>query len=402
MAVGFTKTKKPAKPPAAPHAQAGAYGSLPLTLPQFSDLIGMIYEGPLEAVPWQSALDLIRRHLRAIYVTLMLRPPSSNRAGLMVNSSGDRPLLREADYSNHYYALDPFVGLPADRVVTVEEIVGESKWRESEFYKQFLKPIDVLHVLGADIRSDDGVECRFRVCRSHAEVPFTEADRALCTVLLPHLKRAVRLHSHLDLIESERNLYAGTVDRMLVGTAILDKAGAVIKTNSVADELLRENDGLRLLKGSLQADYGQENRELQRLIVQAAGGRTGDAPAVIEAMSITRPSGRGKLGVLIRSLPAGEWSEGKRSPSVAVFIRDPGRKSQASQEMVRRLFDLTPAEASLALLLANGLTLDDAAEELEIRKNTARAHLRSIFSKIGVTRQTTLVRVLLSSVIWLG
>ena len=70
--------------------------------------------------------------------------------------------------------------------------------------------------------------------------------------------------------------------------------------------------------------------------------------------------------------------------------------------MVRRLFDLTPAEASLALALANGLTLDEAADGLNIRKNTARAHLRSIFSKIGVTRQTTLVRVLLSSVIWLG
>jgi DNA-binding CsgD family transcriptional regulator len=69
---------------------------------------------------------------------------------------------------------------------------------------------------------------------------------------------------------------------------------------------------------------------------------------------------------------------------------------------VRRLFDLTPAEASLALALADGLTLDQAAERLKIRKNTARAHLRAIFAKIGVTRQTTLVRLLLSSVIWLG
>ncbi len=211
----------------------------------------------------------------------------------------------------------------------------------------------------------------------------------------------MQLHSHLDLIESERKLYAGTVDRMLVGTVILDQNGAVTRTNNVADELLRESDGVRLVKGTLAADYGPENRELQRLIGQALTGRTG-APAVIKGMSIARPSGRGKLGVLIRTLPPGDWSEAKRRPSVAVFIRDPERKSEASHEMVRRLFDLTPAEASLALLLANGLSLDDAALELKIRKNTARAHLRSIFSKIGVTRQTTLVRVLLSSVIWLG
>ena len=83
---------------------------------------------------------------------------------------------------------------------------------------------------------------------------------------------------------------------------------------------------------------------------------------------------------------------------MAVFIRDPERKSQASSELLRQLFGFTPAEATLALLLANGLTLDEAADELHIRKNTIRAHLRSIFTKTGVTRQTTLVRLLLSSV----
>ena len=54
--------------------------------------------------------------------------------------------------------------------------------------------------------------------------------------------------------------------------------------------------------------------------------------------------------------------------------------------------------AMLALLLAKGLTLDEAAAELKIRKNTTRAHLRSIFAKTGVRRQTTLIHLLLSSV----
>ncbi|HEY6418358.1 MAG TPA: helix-turn-helix transcriptional regulator [Candidatus Binataceae bacterium] len=370
-----------------------------LSLDQFSELVGMLYQGPMEPVPWKSALDLIRRYLQANYVTLILRPPRADRAGLMVNAVGDRPAEREADYSNYYYALDPFVGLPADQVVTEQEIVGDAKWRGSEFYKQFLKPVDVLHVLGADIYTDDDVECRFRVCRSHTEAPFSAADKSLCTMLIPHLKRAVRLHSQLDLIESKRKLYAGTVDRMLVGAIILDETGAIMETNSVAAEILGANDGIRLVKGALVAGCAPEDSQLHGLIEQALGGRTAGAPAVVEAMSITRPHGRGKLGVLIRTIPPGEWSESKRRPAVAVFIRDPERKSQASHAMVRRLFDLTPAETSLALALANGLTLDEAAADLKITKNTARAHLRSIFPKIGVTRQTTLVRMLLSSVV---
>jgi len=390
------KAPHPKRPDSRPH------DSVSLSLADFSELLAAIYEGPLEAVPWKNALDLLRRHLRASYVTLMLRPPSADREALMVNSAGDLPITREAEYNKHYYALDPFVDLPPDKVVTVNELIGDANWRESEFYKNFLKPLDILHALGADIRTDDGLECRLRVARPHREPPFSSDDKALCAAVLPHLKRAVRLHSQLELMDSERRLYAGTVDRMLVGTVTLDETGAVLSSNPVADEMLHEGDGLRIVNGALRADAAAENRELQRLVKQALSGETGGTPAVVDAISITRKSSRGKLGVLVRSLPRTGWSKGKRRPSVALFIRDAERKSEASREMVRRLFDLTPAEASLALALANGLTLDEAADQLNIRKNTARAHLRAIFSKIGVTRQTTLVRVLLSSVIWLG
>ncbi len=57
------------------------YDSVSLSLAEFSELVAAIYEGPLEAVPWKSALDLLRRHLRASYVTLMLRPPSADARG---------------------------------------------------------------------------------------------------------------------------------------------------------------------------------------------------------------------------------------------------------------------------------------------------------------------------------
>ncbi|MCM2321131.1 MAG: LuxR C-terminal-related transcriptional regulator, partial [Pseudomonas sp.] len=49
-----------------------------------------------------------------------------------------------------------------------------------------------------------------------------------------------------------------------------------------------------------------------------------------------------------------------------------------------------------------GLSLEEAAEVLNIRRNTARAHLRAIFSKTGVRRQTELVRIMLNSVMAVG
>ena len=369
---------------------------------QFSALLARVYQGPLETVPWSGALELVRQHLDASYTTLILRSPSSDRRGLMVHAS-DGGALNEASYNDYYYSLDPFVGLPADRVVTVDEVFGETGWLSSELYKQFLKPSDVRYIMGADLRTESGVECRFRVCRRHGTAHFNARDKAFCALLLPHLRRAVELHSRLDVVESERTLYASAIDRMLVGTVTLDESGAIMSTNSVADEILAESDGLRIAHGNIEAMDSQENRTLQRLIRHAMMGHFGTAGPLVEAMPVTRSGDRPKLGVLVRTVPLSDWSEdNRRRPATVLFLRDPDRKSQRSQEIVRKLFDLTPAETSLALLLTNGLTLEEAAEELGISKNTARAHLRSIFSKTGVTRQATLVRILLGSVVPLG
>ena len=369
---------------------------------QFSALMARVYQGPLEAVPWSGALELVRQHLDANYATLILRSPSSDRRGLMVSASGGgKP--DEASYNDYYYSLDPFVGLPADRVVTVDEVFGETGWLSSELYKQFLQPADVRYIMGADLRTESGVECRFRVCRKHGAAHFNARDKAFCALLLPHLRRAVELHSRLDVVESERTLYASAIDRMLVGMVTLDESGAIMTTNSLADEILAESDGLRIAHGNIEAMDGQENRTLQRLIRHAMMGHFGTAGPLVEAMPVTRSGDRPKLGVLVRTVPLSDWSEdNRRRPATVLFLRDPDRKSQRSQEIVRKLFDLTPAETSLALLLTNGLTLEEAAEELGISKNTARAHLRSIFSKTGVTRQATLVRILLGSVVPLG
>ncbi|WP_455288662.1 helix-turn-helix transcriptional regulator [Cupriavidus necator] len=385
-------------------AAAPLFAQATVSLSEFSALLGNIYQGPMERVPWGKALEQIRRQLNANYATLILRSPSTDRAGLMVNASEHGSTLPgEASYNSYYYALDPFVGLPSDRVVTIDEHLGAGAWCVSELYQQFLKDIGIRYILGADLRTDDSVECRFRLCRDHDGPDFSSADKALCTALLPHLRRAVDLHSRIDVVESERTVYASAIDRMLVGMVILDESGAIIKTNAAADEILAAKDGIRVTRGGLDVEYGQENRKFQRLLRQAMLGHLGTAPAVMEAMSITRPSGSARLGVLIRTIPLSEWSEDNRKrPACVVFIRDPERKSQASHEVVRQLFDFTPAETQLALQLANGLTLDEAADELGISKNTARAHLRAIFSKTGVTRQATLVRMLLSSVISLG
>lgn len=370
--------------------------------PDLSALLESVYEGATQTPPWKSFLELLGQVLDSPYMTLILRPPSQDWSGVAVHA-GNVTTEGVASYNTHFFALDPFMGIPDGQVITAAELVGEKAWLESPFYREFLEPHDVLHVLGADLKVEGGIECRLRLCRGHAAQPYSAQDKEVVRQLLSHLKRAVKMHSTLGRLEVERQMYAGAVDRMLIGTIVLNERGEIVKINKHAQDILAEADGLKLVKGGLQAEYGQEHRELQRLIKQALKRIPGsNGPVMVEALSLTRPSGNGKIGVLVRTAPDDEWHEGTDRPAVVIFLRDPDSRSQPSHEIVMRLFDLTPSEAGLATLLADGMTLDEAAEELGIRRNTARAHLRAIFSKTGVTRQTTLVRVLLNSVVTLG
>ena len=64
------------------------------------------------------------------------------------------------------------------------------------------------------------------------------------------------------------------------------------------------------------------------------------------------------------------------------------------EALLRRLFDLTPAESRLARKLARGDSLEEVAQSLDVKMTTARSQLAAIFAKTGTCRQAQLVAIL--------
>lgn len=375
-----------------------ALASLGLDLTRYSQLVGEVYEGALDPKLMAKALRSFLKIYDANYVTLILRVPDQPDTGVMI-IVGDIEGADDVAYMTYPQTNTPFANQPLDQVFTVDDIMSSTEWEHNVYFKMFCGPHDVYHLMGADISTPDGGKLRFRATRPKHAPNFSVNDRALCTLFLPHLRRALKLHNLLDRSESLSELYSQAISRLSVATLVLDESGSVLQINPVAEEILARSDGLKLVGGRLEATYPSDNRELQRLIRSAFAP---DAPKNAEAMSVTRPSGLVNLGVVVESIPSLDWAEEKGQPAALVYIRDASSKSLASEVVTKQLFNLTKAETALAMELANGLSLEEAAEALNIRRNTARAHLRSIFSKTGVRRQTELVRIMLNSVVALG
>jgi DNA-binding CsgD family transcriptional regulator len=80
---------------------------------------------------------------------------------------------------------------------------------------------------------------------------------------------------------------------------------------------------------------------------------------------------------------------------VPSYVADPIMND--SIDLLRSHFGLTRAEARLALHLVAGETLRSAEAKLGVTYETARTHLKNIFSKTGTCRQAELVVVIVTA-----
>lgn len=367
--------------------------------PELSPVIHAIYRSVLESEPWRDALASISEYMRCTSTAIVVRPSTATDMGYLICYPATGEAM-EIAYKTTWYRFDPFIDLPLERILLVSDLMSNQTWQDSAYYKEFLSPgipTDADRVMGVDIATRAGTICRLRLYRFQELPAFGEEDKARLAVLTPHIKQALTLAAHVTRNEAERKIYEEGLNRLNIGVIVLDERAQLLRANPVACHILRAGDGLRLNNRELEACTAAETRELRRLF--SATQLNDDAVA---AMSLSRPSGLRKMAAVVRSIPMIEESEGRARPAFAVFLRDPDALTTPAQEIARQLFDFTPAEANFAVELVNGLSLDEAAEKLGIRRNTARAHLRAIFTKAGVTRQSELVRILLNGLLGLA
>lgn len=365
----------------------------------FNLTIHAVYQSVQEVDPWRNCLALMVKYFQIANASIVVRPATASDLGYMVCVAAGGDAMEQA-YRSKWYKFDPFIDLPPQRVMLVSDLMTDAQWQRSEFFRDYIRhdlPTDASHVMGVNITTEAGTMTRLRFHRAQHLPPFGVEDKQRLAMFVPHIKQAMTLTAHLNCNELQMRIYEEGLERLNIGVIVLDETAQMLRANPTAGQMLASADGLRLVDRQLAASTVAETRELQRLLASAR-----EHPKLVTAMCLSRPSGRRKLAAVVRSIPLAQESEGRSRPAVAIFLRDPDTLAEPAHDIARQLFDFTPAEAHLAIELLNGLSLDEAAGKLGILRNTGRAHLRAIFSKTGVTRQSELVRVLLNGVLGLS
>jgi len=176
-----------------------------------------------------------------------------------------------------------------------------------------------------------------------------------------------------------------------VGAITTSPVGRIVWQNAVGGELLDRADGVISRSGLISSTDRTSATMLADRIRQAAQPQNRCKSAAEQALRIPRTVGSPLL-VLVAPLPASDAVAS--DAAVILLITDPDRRLTILGRHLVEWFGLTPAEADLAVQLANGARLEDLTARKGVRISTLRSQLRAVLGKTGADRQADLVGLL--------
>jgi DNA-binding CsgD family transcriptional regulator len=203
--------------------------------------------------------------------------------------------------------------------------------------------------------------------------------------LRPHLARAGLLSVRLRL-ERARTV-VGVLEQVGLPAAVFQENGRLLALNPLLETLegqfvLGTSNRIRLRDTAANA-----------LLQKAMSRRVTSEYQMTRSIPVPR---RGELQPLIVHIipvngAARDILWGAMSLLVVTEVAAP---TSMSTGLLNGLFDLTPAEARLASLIASGKSPQEAAVALGVSYETARTTLKRVFAKVGVSRQSELAALL--------
>jgi DNA-binding NarL/FixJ family response regulator len=182
------------------------------------------------------------------------------------------------------------------------------------------------------------------------------------------------------------------LNRLPIGVILVTSDAKILFFNGKAKIYLEKSDGLvvgpdRICRATLPG----ENKALSKLLQETLSPTTENKSEAEFAISLTRMESDSPLNIMVAPIGTGVAGKG-----AVLFVSDPAEPVELSVESICGLYGLTPAEGRLALGLTNGHTLEILAEKWGVSMHTVRSQLRQVFRKTDTSRQSEVVKLILT------
>ncbi|HEY5723765.1 MAG TPA: LuxR C-terminal-related transcriptional regulator [Allosphingosinicella sp.] len=364
------------------------------------ELVGRLHEGVVDEDAWTDGLDMACRMMGST-VLLLGTVENAELTSLM----GHRLPPEVTDVIGALYtaADNPWIAATGSarlrRPITVADLGGQEALERTRVWPEVYKRFGLGESAGAVIERQPGC-AEVALIGRPSDIPFGPVQMTAFQALIPHLARAWRVKRALAQWESLAGTLSFVLDRLERAVVVTGPEGQVRFANRAADILLSRGDGIDMTQGRIRASRGHYTAPLLALIENAAQTSVGGASMAVDAIAIPGAGESAPLAIVAEPLAPAHGSRlGHAAEKGAIlFISDSEASNRPSPDRLRIVYSLTAAEGRVASLAVAGHGVDSVADSLGVSRNTAKYHLKTIFEKVGVTRQSQLVRRVLADV----
>ena len=281
--------------------------------------------------------------------------------------------------------------MPVGQVFSFDTVIPQCQFVRTSFYNEWWHPQGLDHVLGMNLVANNQLSAVVTIYRPDSRNDFDNDDRRRFSSLLLNLVRAIEIRQCVAVSHSVELGFRDALN--LVGKAgvVVDSNGRLLFCNRIGEQLLSEHPFTLSGSGGVVAGSAANTAALRRLIALATGSN-----AKSNCMFISRD---GKKALIARVVPLPGAQSAYAKPRALILLDNPQITSFSSMpsQILQREHQLAAAEAVIAVQISSGETLKEYADRTGITHATARTHLARVFDKMGIHRQSELIRLVIKS-----
>lgn len=368
------------------------------------DVIGQLHEGVVDDAIWKRGLADLCGLLQAPSLLIGSTSRDGRRVDFEFGHGANEQFISLLTGPLADPSHNPWLSLagrhPLRRTATVDDMGGQQFLESTRIWQDLYARFGLGDSVGAALERQPEFSHVLITGRFAGQPAFRPADRKMLEMMLPHLARAWRVKRTLAEMETLNGTLKFVLDRLERAVVVSGPNGEVRFANRAADRLLSRGDVLDASRGRIRAARSHHSAALLSLIERTSRTGVGAGTDAVDAVSLTSINDHPSLAIVAEPLaPAHSERLGhSAAPGAVLFISDSEAGTRPSSDRIQHVYGLTAAEARTTALLVQGHDISSVAEELGVSRNTAKYHLKAVFGKVGVSRQTQLVRRVLADV----
>lgn len=348
---------------------------------------------------WQALLNEFLNHFNLRHINLYMLDSKFNV--LFQEWSGIQPTVQAIkEYMDSYFS--------DDKVHQTMLMSPQCKWITGNFepYQTMLNSMPGYNKWAIDnnfpyttgcvlYRGKQGqVQVTFQRGEEHG--PFTLEEENRFTQMSQYLSKAVELRVKFSDQDKNDLRLKSVLNKLRLPVSAVNEFGGIVAHNNAMVEFLQHQDVLKLDKNQLRLSSNMHDKLMKQSIVKSVANAKNMESTFDADSSMVEVKIKNENFTIGTCELSEKGNDGEQFVGALLYVVSPNLIKPANKSQIKRLFNLTEAEAHVCHLFAQNMTLKQIAFQESKSVNTVREQLQNCYVKTNTANQLELINLLAS------